>query len=873
MEKKLAAFQGKKKPFDKTKLIHDYIQNQAMEFPNNQAVTDEKITVTYKELNDKANQLAHYLILNGYITTGKLIGVCFNPCVDMIVAVLAIIKAGGAYLPIDLNYPTEYINMVLNDANPGIILTNIRNCVKYRQVINVNNLNLYGYSIANLNITLNAGSLAYVLYTSGSTGKPKGVMVPHMAVNNHMLWMQEEFQFTENDRILLKTPLAFDPSVWEIFLPLFTGARLIIAPLGAHIDPHILVHQIIEHAITTIQFVPTILDKFLRNQDLAKCHSLSKIFVGGESLLSSTKKLFFEKMTCLLINLYGPTETTIDITSHIVKNNQEDIETNHLGKPIYNTKIYILDDKKNLCVQEQVGELCVSGDCLGLGYLNNQEATKTSFIDNIFCPGEKLYKTGDMVRSLHNGLIEYIERKDRQIKINGMRVELQALTDKINQYPDVQDCFVFKKVMGDSCAYLACYLICKKGKEINLDLLKKSIEKIFHSSLIPKDFIFVESFPLLPNGKIDVNRFAKRDLEEIIPDKDASKKDILSFLMQCSENLLNIQDISASRSLSEYHIDSLFGLILISSIEKKYNVVILMQEFLRSKNLDQLSSLTFNKLRGKSIKPRSNPIIILKNNGHKTPLFLVHPIGGTVFWYSYIAKYFDIDRPLYGIQDPGIESDGFLFHNLEEMADYYLSCIKDVQPNGPYIIGGASFGATVAVEICRKLQKEEVLAIPVLDGWAVYPDDLRNDNYFKESMQKQQNDWKVKFCAYNYTEFEKIFQRQQYLLSLLFKYQMKKIDHKIFVFKCKEIMSIFSEINSYDNNWSKYTKYMPYIINVDGNHETMFQEPYVKNLSSRLSEILHKTDVEHSHFKMKINQLDSKCVSTPVIKLLGDRVY
>lgn len=235
----------------------------------------------------------------------------------------------------------------------------------------------------------------------------------------------------------------------------------------------------------------------------------------------------------------------------------------------------------------------------------------------------------------------------------------------------------------------------------------------------------------------------------------------------------------------------------------------------------------------------------MKKTGHKTPIFLIHPIGGTVFWYTHLAKHLDPDRPLYGIQDPGIESENYFFDTLEEMANFYFMQIKNIQPSGPYIIGGASFGATVAIEICHHLNESEVIAIPILDGWAVYPKDLKNEEYFRESMLKQQNDWKSKFDAYGYNEFNKIFSTQKHRLELLYKYKMRNITHPILLFKAKEVMDIFSPIDCPDNNWRKYSCAHLDIINVDGNHETMFQNDYVKNLSNELSILLEKI----SHFK------------------------
>lgn len=825
--------------YDKSLLAHHYIEKIASEYPNNIAITCGEIKISYKTLNESANQLARYLVSQN-IVSGDLIGVYFTPSIDLIIAILAILKVGAAYLPLDLTYPEKLLDYIISDANPKVILTNTNNHFLNRKVVNLQEIKINSLPSTNLSTQVSSENPIYVIYTSGSTGEPKGVLIPHRAAVNHMLWMQAEFDFKITDKVLLKTPLTFDPSVWEIFVPLFVGAELVIAPAGSHIDTYLLLNSIINYNITTIQLVPNILHKFLSLPEIEKCTSLERVFVGGESLQSHVKKLFFSKIKCPLINLYGPTETTIDITYQIINNTQDEIDKNYIGKPIYNTELVILNDRMEICDVNEEGELYVSGVCLGLGYLNKIEVTKKCFIDHPFYPDKKIYKTGDIVRFTEKGLIEYICRKDKQTKINGVRVELAAIESKVMAERNIANCLVVKNTDG-IYTYLVCYIVPKKGRNVDITQIKNSLNLFFPKSVMPKEFYLIDELPMLPNGKVDIKNLQRynNDIKNKIQGSFETEDSIQEQLTNICERFLHSKVVGIDDDLYETGIDSLSCLILIEQIEKNFHIDLLVHEILSNRTVRKLSNLISRRLKHDNVDIQSNLALIpLKITGNKIPIFLIHPIGGTIFWYNNIASYIDSERPLYGIQDPGIESDDYFFDSLEEMASYYFAHIKKVQSKGPYIIGGASFGATVAIEICRHLNKDEIIAIPVLDGWAVYPEDLKDENYFRESMIKQQNDWKDKFDVYGYHEFTKMFNTQKHRLELLYKYKMRKIDHDIILFKSKEIMDIFKPIDCHDNNWGKYADGKLDIISIEGNHESMFQKPYVKDLSLKLSELL-----------------------------------
>lgn len=832
--------------YDKESLVTDHLQNIVKQYPNEIAVINNETEIDYYTLDKKANQLAHYLIANKKIKAGDFIGVYFAPSIELIISILAIIKSGAAYIPLDLNYPESHINHIIENSNPKLILTNLQKNTRSDLTVEFDDITSNEFPEIPPPKMTDSESPLYLIYTSGSTGQPKGVLIPHRAVINHMLWMCEQFNFKTSDKILLKTPLTFDPSVWEIFAPLFSGAKIVIGPAGSHIDTTQLLASVIEHQITTVQFVPSILGKFLDHPDISQCKSLKWVFVGGESLPEHTKRAFFRKMSCTLINLYGPSETTIDITYHIVKNTDDDMQQNYIGRPVYNSELYIFKDGLEECEPGEDGELYIGGESLGIGYLNKPDLTKVSFIPHPFAANKYLYRTGDIVRYYKNGNLEYRWRKDKQIKINGVRVELSALTSKILEIPGIADCFIDKHVNKESFAYLVCYLVPKTNQELDITYIKNFLSSYFPKFVIPKEYFIIDQLPILPNGKLDIKQLESYKHKTVHKQLSLfqGKEKIDEALISLSNNLLDTSILSIHDDLHETGIDSLSCLVLIEQIEKKFHVDLLIHEILSHRTIEELSKLIINKIQNIDTDSRTinNTVVALKTSGNKTPLFLIHPIGGTVFWYNNLANYIDKDRPLYAIQDPGIECEDYLFDNIEEMASFYCRQIKKIQPKGPYIIGGASFGATVAIEICRHFSPDEIVVIPVLDGWGVYPEELKDENYFRESMKKQQEDWATKFSIYCSNEYQKLFEIQRHRLEMLYKYKMKKVNYKILLFKAKEIMDIFKPINSPDNNWTKYAMQGLQIIEAEGNHETMFQNHYAKSLANQLSKFLDETD-------------------------------
>ncbi|MBD2298129.1 non-ribosomal peptide synthetase [Nostoc sp. FACHB-190] len=484
--------------------LHELFQVQVEKTPDAVAVVFEDEQLTYRELNTKANQLANYLQTFG-VKPEVLVGIYVERSLLMVIGLLAILKAGGAYIPLDPSYPQERLAYMLEDAQPKVLLsqqklvTTLPN--QSAQVICLDSdwELIRDRHSANPITHITEDHLAYVIYTSGSTGKPKGAMNTHRGICNRLLWMQDAYQLTAADRVLQKTPFSFDVSVWEFFWPLITGARLVIAQPEGHKDPNYLVNLIIQQQITTLHFVPSMLQVFLEAAAVEKCQSLVRVIASGEALPIELQQRFFQRLDAQLHNLYGPTEAAVDVTFWQCQNHLNNQKTVPIGRPIANIQIYLLDKYLHPVPVGVPGEVYIGGVGVGRGYLNRPELTAEKFIPNPFTTtASRLYKTGDLARYLPNGEIEYIGRIDYQVKLRGFRIELGEIEAAIAQYPGVRETVVVVNAQR-----IVAYLVPQAAQTLSISELRSFLESKLPSYMIPVAFVLLEALPLTANGKVD----------------------------------------------------------------------------------------------------------------------------------------------------------------------------------------------------------------------------------------------------------------------------------------------------------------------------------------------------------------------------------
>jgi amino acid adenylation domain-containing protein/thioester reductase-like protein len=587
----LYEFNNTKTDYHKDKTVYELFEEQVLKTPTAVALTYEDQSMTYEELNNKVNQLASFLREKN-VQPNDIVGIMTNRSFEMIIGIYSIIKAGGAYLPIDPNYPEDRIKYMLEDSKANILLTqmDLLDTVKFNgEIINLDDKEIYKGSCANLERLNNPEDLVYIIYTSGSTGNPKGVMVQHMSLTNIIVDLQRRFPIGSNDAYLLKTTYTFDVSAAEIFGWFFNGGKLSILPQGLEKDPRAILKYIEKYSITHINFVPSMFNMFLNglsNLDVNILNKLKYLFVAGEAISKDiVKKLFDLTNSINFINLYGPTEATIYATGYDLKDLQNELNV-PIGKPLSNYEIYIVDKNLNLVPIGIPGELCISGDGLSKGYLNRSDLTNDKFIDNPFCPGKKMYKTGDLAKWYAKGDIEYLGRIDNQVKIRGLRIELGEIENALLSYEKIKHVVVIDRTDKNGKKYLCAYYVSEN--DVSSFALSKHISKSLPNYMVPPYYIRLDKLPLTYSGKINRKELPepkiKINRKYVEPKNEVEKK-----LAEVWSEVLNIEDISTDENFFDLGGDSL-SIIQVQIKLFQFNWNLSIQDFYKYPTIKELSN-------------------------------------------------------------------------------------------------------------------------------------------------------------------------------------------------------------------------------------------------------------------------------------------
>ena len=588
-------FNNTKVEYSKDKTIYELFEKQVEKTPDKIAVIFENSKLTYRELNESANSLAAVLRQKN-VKPDTIVGIMAERSLEMIIGIMGILKAGGAYLPIDSEYPEDRIKYMLEDSDAKILLTQKRflNKAEFKGIVlDLNNKELYKGRTDNLTKVNKANDLAYIIYTSGSTGKPKGAMIEHYSLVNRLNWMQNKYPIGEEDVILQKTPITFDVSVWELFWWSIQGSRLCLLSPEDHKKPEKIIEAINKNKVTTLHFVPSMLDIFLEyikdENKLYKANTLKKVFASGEALNSKQVRLFnniFKNLQTELFNLYGPTEATVDVTFFNCPK-KEDIDDVPIGKPIDNIRIYIVDKNSKLQPIGIAGELCIAGDGLARGYLNRPELTKTKFIENPFESGERMYRTGDLVRWLPDGNISYLGRIDNQVKIRGFRIELGEIENQLLKNQEIKEAVVLTKQDNQGNKYLCAYI--SADREITVSELRRNLSQRLPDYMIPAYFIQMESFPLMPNGKINRKALPEPTGEiNIGIEYAAPRNEMEEKLVRIWSNVLGVEKVGIDDDFFALGGHSLKAIKMVSIIQKELSVSISVSEVFSNPTVRQL---------------------------------------------------------------------------------------------------------------------------------------------------------------------------------------------------------------------------------------------------------------------------------------------
>ncbi|HKT26875.1 non-ribosomal peptide synthetase [Dyella sp.] len=502
--------------------LQQLFEAQVARTPDRVAVIYEDMSLSYAELNAQANGVARHLRTLGVGPDG-LVGVCMERSLDMIVALYGILKAGGAYVPLEPGYPADRLAAIVEDARLSVVLTQqrLRERVPHVQGVRVISLDSEAATLArhatdNLDHDVQPNHLAYVIYTSGSTGKPKGVGIDHQGIVNRLQWMQDAYPLTAADRVLQKTPFSFDVSVWEFFWPLLEGAMLVVARPGGHQDVAYLAALIDAQSITTLHFVPPMLDVFIN--EAGECgRSMRQVMCSGQALPLELQQRFFARWPHVALhNLYGPTEASVDVTAWECRKDSA-LACVPIGRPIANIQIHILDDALNPVPVGVVGHLYIAGVGLARGYIHRPALTAQSFVPNPFsaAPGARMYRSGDLARYLPDGSIEYLGRSDHQVKIRGLRIELGDIEASLAALESVRDVIVLARTDARNITHLVAYLVAHAAQTLPDEAqLRALLSKKLPDYMVPSHFVTLDAMPLTPNGKVDRKALPAPDLTQ-----------------------------------------------------------------------------------------------------------------------------------------------------------------------------------------------------------------------------------------------------------------------------------------------------------------------------------------------------------------------
>ncbi|MGA9119669.1 MAG: amino acid adenylation domain-containing protein [Bacteroidota bacterium] len=682
--------------------VHEMIEQIASDSPHAVALMFQNEGISYGELNGRANRFAHRLRSLG-VGPEVVVGICLESSFDMIVAALAVLKAGGAYLPLDPAYPVDRLRFMLTDAGIRMLVVSAGSSplgeVAGIDLLQMDDdqMEMSAEAEQNLPRSCFAENLAYMIYTSGSTGRPKGSLLTHTGFMNLITTYLREFNVDEQSRVLNFFSFSFDGSVATIFTTLAGGGTLVLLTREQLMSLQEMRRSLEDFGITHIFMTPSVLA-------LTSCDGLPKVVMaiaGGEACPMEVAQKWAHGRS--FINAYGPTETTV-VASHC----HVDGESNGgaivpIGRPLDNTRIYILDQALHPVPIGVAGELFIGGAGVGRGYLNRVPLTAEKFLPDPFCAqaGRRMYRTGDLGRFLPNGNIEFLGRIDDQVKIRGYRIELGEIESVLLQSSDVAEAaaIVREDIPGDR--RVVAYVVAEKDAALSVDTLLASVREKLPSYMIPSAVMVLSRLPLTPNGKIDRHALPAPDGSSTEPSHQyvGPRDSVEEKLIQLWEQVLQRRPIGIEDNFFELGGHSFLAIRLLAQIRQEFGKEVSMVSLFQNPTVSQFAPLLVRD----DDENGSDLLVELRGGETAQPLFFIHPTGGSVHWYAELAKCLGEGRAVYGIQAMGLDGKEPPDISIEQMASRYVDAILQKQPEGPYFIGGWSLGVIIAYEVARRL--------------------------------------------------------------------------------------------------------------------------------------------------------------------------
>jgi len=690
--------------------VHHGFEAHAERTPDRPALVFGPAQLTYAALNRRANRLAHALIERG-VGPDSLVGVAMERSVEMVVALLAILKAGGAYVPVDPEYPQERQAYMLEDSAVNLLLSQSHLSLPSADHVLRIDLDrdeswLQAYSEANPDVALSPENLAYVIYTSGSTGKPKGAGNSHAALTNRLCWMQQAYALGADDTVLQKTPFSFDVSVWEFFWPLLSGARLVMAAPGDHRDPAKLVALITGEGVTTLHFVPSMLQAFLQDGQVGRCRSVRRIVCSGEALPVDAQTQVFAKLPqASLYNLYGPTEAAIDVTHWTCVDEGKDAVP--IGKPIANLGCHILDGNLEPVPIGVLGELYLAGKGLARGYHRRPLLTAERFVASPFGAGERMYRTGDLARYRPDGVIEYAGRIDHQVKLRGLRIELGEIEARLLEHERVREA----AVLALDGTQLVGYVVLDEAVPDWREALAAHLSRHLPAFMVPAQWVALESMPLSPNGKLERKALPRPEAASRQRDYAPPHTALEQQVAQVWQQVLGVERVGLDDNFFELGGHSLLLLVVKERLAAQCGLVLTVNQLMTRPTVRALAS-NATEQQGHSL------LVDLNGRQGDTSLFLFHPSFGSAHCYKAIAMALRVHMPVRGVICRALIDPLGEVPTWDAMVEDYARQIQAAQPQGPYYLGGWSLGGNLALQVAAYLEARgaEVAFVGCIDA-------------------------------------------------------------------------------------------------------------------------------------------------------------
>jgi len=836
-----------------TRCLHEHVESVAASTPNEIAVVYGHNQLSYGELNARGNQLAHFLQERG-VGRNSRVGICLERSLDFAVALIGVLKAGGTCVPLDPKYPDDRLAYMFKDVAASIVLTEAGLLqAAIPQGTQVVFLSAEREHIsANVRSNPNVGSvpsdIAYVIYTSGSTGRPRGVLLPHAGLVNYTLGAVEQFAIRPGDRMLQFCSISFDAALEEIYSTWAAGATLVFRNDSVSLEPSEFLHWVAQQRVTIMDLPTAYWHEWvyaLPELSQKVPPTLRLVIVGGEKAspeaYSTWHKLVGNKVRW--INTYGPAEASVVATTYEPKLQAGEgaPEVLPIGRPVANARVYLLDSDLNPVPVGVPGELHIGGLGVAAGYLNLPELTQQKFVRDIFSddPSARMYKTGDLAKYLPNGEIEFVGRRDNQVKIRGFRIEPGEIEAVLSNHPGVDENAIVVRQDSMGNKRLIGYVV-RNNASLEESDLRRHVQAQLPEYMVPSEFVFLNSMPLTPNGKIDRRGLAMLKVE-CAPVVTASPADPLQQqLVGIWEELLGRKPIGIRENFFDLGGHSLLAARLMHRIKQVHGKSLPLAVMLQAPTIEKLASV----LRG-DFSEHWSSLVAIQPEGSKPPFFCIHGVGGNVVGFYELAKRMKPDFPFYGFQSQGLDGKSKLYTTVPEMAARYLEEIRAIQPRGPYHVGGFSMGGLVAYEMAQQLvaSGEEVGLVVLFDTYATNPKSV-NESLLdlllhptwahlrrlpSELRKKIRRTWiGVRLPDY----LKKVMLSNTRAAE---QYVLRPFSGKVMLLRAGDSWRVA------DDPYAAWTQFVPELetIQISGTHMEILREPNVSTLAERLKGCIH----------------------------------